>query len=58
MNDKDLEIYLSKNKDKSCVSKAPVYRDVYHEYPDSQIRKLTAEEVKQYMNEKNTSNAK
>lgn len=58
-NNKDLEIYLSKNKDKSCVSKASVYhRDVFHEYPNSQIRKLTAEEVKQYMHEKTTSNAK
>lgn len=59
VNDKDLEIYLSKNKDKSCTSKTPLYqRDGFQEYPDSQIRKLTAKEVKQYMDEKSISNSK
>lgn len=58
-NDKDLEIYLSKNKDKSCTSRIPLYqKDGFQEYPDSQIRKLTAKEVKQYMDEKSISNSK
>lgn len=46
----DLEIYLQKNKDKSCVNMPPVFSvNEYREYPQTQVRKLTTEEIRKYM---------
>ncbi len=49
----DLRAYLSKNKDKSCEKMAPVFRvEEYKAYPNTQIRKLTKDEVQKYMLER------
>jgi len=49
----DLEIYLQKNKDKTCVNKAPIFSiKEYREFPQTQVRKLTAGEIKKYMAER------
>ncbi len=46
----DLEIYLQKNKDKSCVTMCPVFSvNEYREYSKTQVRKLTTEEIRKYM---------
>jgi hypothetical protein len=48
----DLEIYLSKNKDKLCIGKKPIYiSKQYIENHDSQIRKLNNDEIEIYLNE-------
>lgn len=48
----DLEIYLKKNKGKTCNSMIPVFRvEEYREYPNTQIRKLTSDEIQKYMSE-------
>ena len=47
---KNLEIYLQKNKDKSCANMSPVFSiNEYREFPQTQARKLTTEEITQYM---------
>lgn len=49
----DLRVYLSKNKDKSCEKMAPIFRvEEYKDYPNTQIRKLTPDEVRKYMSER------
>lgn len=49
---KDLENYLSKNKDKSCKDKKPVYiSKQYIEMPNTQIRKLNNTEIEIYLKE-------
>ncbi|WP_324823891.1 hypothetical protein [Sinanaerobacter sp. ZZT-01] len=49
----DLEIYLQKNKDKTCVKMSPIFSiKEYIEFPQTQVRKLTAGEIKKYMAEK------
>lgn len=49
----DLELYLKKNKRKTCNSMTPVFRvEEYREYPNTQIRKLTSDEIKKYMSER------
>lgn len=52
----ELEQYLSKNKDKYCPTGAPVnfihVDREYHEYPNTQIRRLTPEEIEQYLKER------
>ena len=46
----DLELYLKKSKGKTCNSMTPVFRvEEYREYPNTQIRKLTSEEIQKYM---------
>lgn len=48
--DKDLQLYLKKNRDKICKSMKPIFTVAeYKEYPNTQIRKLTFNEVQQYM---------
>lgn len=48
----DLELYLKKNKRKTCNSMTPVFRvEEYREYPNTQIRKLTSDEIQKYMSE-------
>lgn len=42
----DLRVYLRKNKDKTCETMEPVFRmEEYKEYPNTQVRKLTADEM-------------
>ena len=49
----DLRAYLKKNKDKTCEMMFPVFRvEEYKEYPNTQVRKLTADEIKQYLSER------
>lgn len=51
--DNDLQLYLKKNKGKLCKSMKPVFTaGEYKEYANTQIRKLTADEVQQYMSER------
>lgn len=46
----DLKIHLQKNKDKSCVNMSPIFSvNEYREYPQTQVRKLTTEEIRKYM---------
>lgn len=50
---KELELYLKKNKDKICDGMKPVFKaDEYIEYENTQVRKLTSEEIKEYMSER------
>lgn len=49
----DLNIYLSKNKNKTCEQKEPVFIvNTYKEFPNTQKRKLTTDEINQYMLER------
>ena len=49
-----LEIYLKKNKDKICADTKPIFSvDNYQEFPKTQIKRLTTDEIKKYMVEKN-----
>lgn len=50
---KDLEIYLQKNKDKFCENTTPVFSvKNYREYPNTEVRKLTCNEIEKYMSER------
>ncbi len=49
----DLKAYLKKNKGKSCESMKPAFIvEEYREYADTQVRKLTSEEIEKYMSER------
>lgn len=49
----DLITFLKKNKDKKCRLMAPVFiLPEYKEFPITEIRKLSPEEIKRYMNER------
>lgn len=49
----ELETYLSKNKDKRCISMEPIFiSSSYIEYPNTQMRKLTVDEIKTYINKR------
>lgn len=49
----DLQLFLKKNKDKKCNSVLPVFSvSEYKEYPHTEVRKLTSEEIEQYMSER------
>jgi len=49
----DLRLYLKKNKGKTCESMKPVFIvEEYREYPNTQIKKLTCDEVRKYMSER------
>ena len=53
---KELELFLKKNKDKICEKMTPIFTmEDYKEYSNTQIRKLTAEEIKKYMSERQSS---
>lgn len=48
----DLREYLKMNKDKTCKTMESVYMvSEYKEYPNTQVRKLTSEEMQNYMSE-------
>lgn len=48
-----LKTYLKRNKEKTCETMKPVFIvDEYREYKNTQVRKLTPEEVEKYMSER------
>ena len=52
-SDNDLQLYLKKNKGKFCKCMKPIFAVTeYKEYTNTQIRKLTSNEVQQYMLER------
>lgn len=56
-DEKELEVYLLKHKDRSCVEMKPVFQmENYQEYPNTQIRKLNKQEIDAYMAEKTQKN--
>ncbi|WP_196296389.1 hypothetical protein [Porphyromonas gulae] len=49
----DLEAYLKRNKGKSCDDMRPLFRmEEYREFADTQVRKLSAHEVRKYLSER------
>ena len=49
----DLQLFLKKNKDKICPLFAPVFIvPEYKESPNTEVRKLTADEISHYMSER------
>ena len=49
----DLQLYLKKNKGKTCANMEPVFTvKEYKEYTDTQVRKLTSDEIRKYMSER------
>lgn len=49
----DLRFYLRKHKGKTCEDMTPVFIvEEYREYADTQIRKLTPDEIQKYMSER------
>jgi hypothetical protein len=49
----ELEHYLKKNNDKFCESMAPVFSaGEYKEFPNTEIRQVTPEEIAKYMYER------
>ena len=52
-SNEDLKLYLKKNKGKTCEKMGSVFSvEEYQEFPNTQVRKLTAEEVETYMKER------
>ncbi len=48
-----MQAFLKKNKDKSCNGMAPVFRQKeYQEFPGTQVRRMTEEEIEKYMDER------
>ena len=49
----DLQLYLKKNKGKTCDKMKPLFIvEEYKEYADTQVRKLTSDEIQKYMSER------
>ncbi len=52
-DNEDLLLYLKKNKGKTCKDRKPVFiQEEYREYANTQIRKLTSDEIQKYMSER------
>ncbi len=52
-NSEDLLLYLKKNKGKTCKDMKPIFMiEEYREYANTQIRKLTSDEIQKYMSER------
>lgn len=52
-SNEDLKLYLKKNKGKTCEKMASVFSvEEFQGFPNTQVRKLTAEEVEIYMKER------
>lgn len=48
----DLQVFLKKNKDKTCISMKPIFSvKEYQEYSNTQVRKLTSDEIQKYLSE-------
>ena len=55
-NDSELIKYLKNNKDKTCNEPEALFRmKEYMEFPNTEIRNLTKQEIKQYLNERSSS---
>ena len=55
----DLELYLKKSRRKTCNTMPPLFRvEEYKEFANTQVRKLTAEEINQYLTERKTLSCK
>lgn len=51
--DKDLQAFLKKNKDKICEDMKPLFVvGEYRDNPNTQVRKLNSEEIQKYMLER------
>jgi hypothetical protein len=49
----DLRLYLRRNRGKACTSLSPAFIvDKYREYADTQVRRLTPDEVERYLSER------
>ncbi|MFR7908748.1 MAG: hypothetical protein ACLU4K_11090 [Oscillospiraceae bacterium] len=49
----DLLLYLKKNKGKTCKDMKPIFIiEKYREYANTQIRKLTSDEIQKYISER------
>ena len=49
----ELQLYLKKNKGKTCEDMKPVFTvEEYREYENTQIRRLTFDEIQKYMSER------
>lgn len=49
----DLNDFLKKNADKSCEKMRPMFEaGEYKEHQNTEVRKLTAEEIKKYLSER------
>lgn len=52
-SNEELRLYLKKNKKKICEKMEPIFKvEEYKEYPDTQVRKLTFDEIQKYMLER------
>ena len=52
-DENDLRSYLKTNKDKTCPAGSTLFsQSEYREFPNTKAKKLTAAEVKTYLNEK------
>ena len=52
-NNEELQLYLKKNKGKTCKEMKPIFAiEEYKEYANTQIRKLTSNEIQKYMSER------
>lgn len=50
---KSLQLYLQKNSGKTCETMNPLFTvEEYKEYANTQIRKLTADEIQKYISER------
>lgn len=52
----DLQRFLNKNKSKTCRTITPLVEVEYREFPNTQVRKLTTQEIETYMSERNADN--
>ena len=51
--EEDLLLFLKKNRDKVCRHRLPVFSaGQYKGYPDTEVRKLTKDEIRKYMGER------
>lgn len=49
----ELEVWLKKNRKKVCERMSPVFANKeYKEYPNTQVRKLTSDEIEMYISER------
>lgn len=49
----DLQLFLKKNKEKVCKKMSPIFAvGEYKEYSSTEVRKLTSDEIEQYMSER------
>ena len=52
-SNEELRLYLKKNKEKICKKMEPVFKvEEYKEYTDTQVKKLTFDEIQKYMSER------